>query len=180
MMRGILAIGLTAMLIAVGVACSSEDSADPTTTTAAAKDDEATTTTAPAMSDEDFEGVAEDFSGQVDAAGGDFCQLMEASSFAPESAPSNTDQVKAAVEQVTGYFRALAGAEGVDSTTAASLTSLADDLQRAAEDSGYSVEFMNSQQTTDMFQRQEYIDAMGVLLSKSEKECGGTPTTTAG
>lgn len=179
-MRRIVGLALAAVVAAGLVSCSDGESADDTTTTTTEAEAESTTTTTEALSDEQYADVTDDFGGQVEQAGGDFCQLMAASAFSPEAAPSNPEQVKAAVDEVVGYFRALAGAQGVDEPTAEVLTSLADDLQASAEASGYSLEFLNSEQTTQLFQREDYVQVMGSLLARSEQECGATAGTGGG
>jgi hypothetical protein len=175
-MRRLVGAGLVVLLAFTLSGCSDDggsEAADASTTTTSKAEADDTTTTVAELSDDEFEGVTDEFGGKVESASGDFCELIAASAFSPESAPANPDQVKAAVDEVVTYFRELARAEGVDEATATTLNSLADDLQASAEASGYSLEFLNSQQTTELFQSSDYVNAMGTLLARSEQECGG-------
>lgn len=170
---------VTALLVVAALAlagCSGDEEADGTTTTAASdtsveEDRDDTTTTVAEVPDEEFADITEEFEGRVGEAGGDLCQLIGALDFSPEVAPANPEQAKRAVDQVSSYLRALAGANGVEASTSQTLISLADDLDAAAEQSGYSLEFFSSQQTAELFQRPEYTQAMGSLLARAEQEC---------
>jgi len=163
---GRLGLGLVLALGLVGASCS-DDSPEKTTTTAST--DASTTTTT--ISDQEFDELADGFVGEVQAAAGDLCALVEAATVQFDTAAANPHQMRRTVEMQTTVMEALASTEPVDDTNAERLRVAAARLAEAAERAGYSPEFLGSDEATEVLMGTEFQEALAVYAGRAKEEC---------
>ncbi len=182
-MRQVIGVAAVAALALVGGACGGDDDDkkdDETTTTA-----ESTETTLAEISDEEFNAQVEPLLADLEAAGTDLCAVLEAASATgPEAAASTEAQVKATVDAQVEILRAIAATEPVDTANAEIINRVADELSAAAEADGYTTEFLQGEEFTQVLGAEDFSTAIGSYQTRQSSECAPptdeTTTTVAG
>lgn len=177
-----------AVLALVAGACGGDDDdkkSEETTTTA-----ESTETTLAEISDEEFESQVAPLLADLEAAGTDLCAVLEAASASgPEASASTEAQVKSTVDAQVKILKAIAATEPVDTANAAIINRVADELSAAAEADGYSTEFLQGEEFTQILGAEDFSAAIGGYQTRQSAECattsslpaeGETTTTVAG
>lgn len=160
---------VVAVLALVATACGGDEEADETTTTAAG---EQSTTTVEPLSDEEFLAEVEQVTSSIEAAGNEFCAVIEAASApGPTAAPDGEAQVRATVEAQVGILEAIAAAEPVDEENAAVLRETAAQLAQAAEDAGYSEDFIQGEASAEILLSDEFNAAITAYQTRRANEC---------
>lgn len=132
-----------------------------------------TTTSSPptTLSNDDYAATIDQFGAAVDAAGTDFCALMEAFTAGPSVEPSSPEQVRSIVEGTSRFFTAMTQADGIDAQTAASLQEMAQLLTDEAAAAGYSPSVLSAQSEDSPLQDPAYGQVLGDLVSRAAQEC---------
>jgi hypothetical protein len=180
-MRQVVGVAMVAMLALVAGACGGDDeSSDETTTTEASEE---TTTTAATLSDDEFNAQVEPLLADLEAAGTDLCAVLEAASATgPEAAASTEAQVKTTVDAQVQILKAIAASEPVDTANAAVINRVADELSAAAEQDGYSTEFLQGEAFTSVLGAEDFNTAIAAYQTRQSSECatpGAEETTTS-
>lgn len=181
-MRQLLAVGTVAVLALTAAACG-DDAADETTTTAA----DSTETTVAELSDEEFDAQVELLLADLEAAGTDLCAVLQAASATgPEAAASTEAQVRTTVDAQVKILQAIAATEPVDEANAAVINRVAGELADAAEQDGYSTDFLESEEFATVLGGDDFTAALQGYQTRQASECedstipedGSEPTTT--
>jgi hypothetical protein len=170
-------IALVVVVALAGTACSDDDDetveGDATTTTEDEREPAPVTT----IADEEFSAATESFTAGVDAAGEDFCAVVQAASAnaGPAASPGNSEQVRQTVEMQVNVMESLAATTPVDEENAATLRRTAEELTAAAEEDGYSTDFLSSDAAGEILMGEDFQRALQAYSARASEECANLP-----
>jgi hypothetical protein len=172
-MRQVMAVAAVAALALVAGACGGDDEeTTEETTTTAELDGEATSTTVEPLSDEEFDAQVEPLVAELEAAGTDLCAVLQAASASgPESSAATEAQVRTTVDAQVKILRAIAATEPVDEPNAAVINRVADELAAAAEEDGYTVDFVLGEAFTSLLGAEDFTVAITAYQTRQASDC---------
>lgn len=142
----VIAVAFVGILGLFGAACSSDgdEAADTSTETSvdAAADEGAVDREPVTVDDDEFDALVDDIQSSVGGDDPEFCQVMSTLLAGPDVVPSTTAQVEAAVDTIVLVLEQLSRVAPIEEAQRVALADAAVAFRAAAQDSGYSVEFL--------------------------------------
>lgn len=124
------------------------------------------------LSDADFTAKIDKIHDSIKAAGSDPCKLADAQTSEPPE-PRNPTQVASVVKVYAQLLRSMAGTLPDTATTSAkSLETAADEVERAAKDANYSPELLRSNGLVDVLGKTGVSEGISAFASAT-KDCAG-------
>ena len=163
------AVVALAIALLVAVACGGDDDG------AEGSDPDSRETSTTLMDDESFDAAIDGFTRDVEAAGDDFCAVVDAATLELDTAAANPRQVERTIGLQVKVMESLAGTEPKDEANAAILLRTRQALLDAAEEAGYSPDFLRSPEYSEILGAQEFQSALISYFQRAQRECGLDP-----